>query len=71
MQEYSCFSVHKYIVSKFIESVAVIKVAIGVKRAEEQDQDHDKHFTTFTTCVCSKALSISQQSVSLNVRSGM
>ena len=37
--------------AKFMESVAVIKVAIGVKRAElmRLHQDHDVPFRTFAT----------------------
>ena len=39
--------------AKLIVSIAVIKVAIGVKRAELMSlhQDHDKPFRTFATCV--------------------
>ena len=44
-------------VAKLMESVAVIKVAIGVKRAELMSlhQDHDEPFRTFATRVRSKA----------------
>ena len=44
-------------VTKLMESIAVIKVAIGVKRAElmGMSQDHDEPFRTFATRVRSKA----------------
>ena len=44
-------------VAKSMESVAVIKVAVGVKRAEllSLHQDHNEPFWTVTTCVRSKA----------------
>ena len=44
-------------VAKLMESIAVIKVAIGVKRAELMGmcQGHDEPFRTFATRVRSKA----------------
>ena len=44
-------------VAKLIESIAVIKVAIGVRRAKLMSlyQDHDKPFRTFANRVRSKA----------------
>ena len=44
-------------VAKLMESIAVIKVAIGVRRAELMNlhQDHDEPFRTFATRVRSKA----------------
>ena len=44
-------------VAKLIESIAVIKVAIGVRRAKLMSlyQDHDKPFITFAIRVRSKA----------------
>ena len=44
-------------VAKLMESVAVIKVAVGVKRAElvRLHKDHDEPFRTFATRVRSKA----------------
>ena len=44
-------------VAKLMELIAVIKVAVGVKRAElvSLHQDHDEPFRTFATRVQSKA----------------
>ena len=44
-------------VAKLMESIAVIKVAIGVKRAKLMSlhQDHDELFRTLAIRVCSKA----------------
>ena len=47
----------KSYVAKLMESIAVIKVAVGVRRAELMNlhQDHDEPFRTFATRVHSKA----------------
>ena len=44
-------------VAKLMESIAVIKVSIGVKRTELMSlhQNHNEPFRTFATCVRSKA----------------
>ena len=44
-------------VAKLMESVVLIKVAIGVKSAELMGlhQDHNKFFRTFSICVHSKS----------------
>ena len=46
----------KSYVAKLMESIPVIKVAIGVKRAELMSlhQDHDELFRTFSTRIRSK-----------------
>ena len=43
-------------VAKLMESIAVVKVATGVKRAElmSMSQDHDEAFRTFATRVRGK-----------------
>ena len=55
-------------VAKLMESIAVIKVAIGVKRAELMNlhQDHDEPFRTFATRVSSKAETCNFTTVSEN-----